>query len=195
MLAGVVLEQVEPLEEGPLDARALDGQEIRDAEDGEQDRELGSFTHGAAPLADLQKLTHLARSGRDATPPLSVLDRQASPEAPQPRSAGRRATGPARRARRAPWSPRRCRRARWPGGSGAPGPRSRPEVSAWLITQANGVICARARSPWSRAASCTGVASGRVTSRMRVNSGSRSRGSSSRTVSGMLLDCRSTSRW
>ena len=52
-----------------------------------------------------------------------------------------------------------------------------------MITQAKGLICARARSFCSCAASCTGVASARVTIRIFVNSGSRRRGRSWRILS------------
>ena len=55
------------------------------------------------------------------------------------------------------------------------------------MTQANVRILARCRSSWSLAASWTGVASGSVTKRIRVNSGSRKRGNSSRTLSGNLV--------
>ena len=68
-------------------------------------------------------------------------------------------------------------------------------VRHWLMTHANGAMPARFRSAWSFAASCTGVASGRVTISTRVKSGSRSRGSRFSTASGMPLACRVTSRW
>ena len=67
-------------------------------------------------------------------------------------------------------------------------------LKLWLMTQAKGVMPALKRSRWSEAASWTGVASGRVTIKTLVNSGSRSRGKSSRTDSGMSLKFRRTSR-